>query len=141
MVGISKGFAGDGPRIVPAHLVLINQYTQQLGNSDGRVSIVELDNFKISQLMKFTPSQMMAAQNIGYGAGALEVLLHQAQLFTCRVVVVRIQHFGQFFGVDTLLLCAQEITVVEFCQVKRMRVAGLPQTQRLRHAITVAENR
>ena len=57
------------------------------------------------------------------------------------MVVVRVQHLGQFFRVDALLLGAQEIAIVEFGQVKRMRVAGLPQTQRLRHAVTVAENR
>ena len=140
MVGVSKGFAGNGPRIVPAHLVLINQHAQQLRNGNGRVSIVELNNFKIRQLMKFTPCQMMAAQNVSYRTGTLEVLLHQAQLFTRGVVIVRVQHFRQFFGVDALLLCAQEITVVKFGQVKRMRVAGLPQTQRLRYAVTVAEN-
>ncbi len=84
---------------------------------------------------------MMAAQNVSYGASALEVLLHQAQLFTRGVVVVRVQHFGEFFSVDALLLCAQKIAVIKFGQVKRMRVTGLPQTQRLRHAVTVAENR
>ena len=73
------------------------------------MSIVELNHLKISQLMQFTPCQMMAAQNVSYGASALEVLLHQAQLFTRGVVVVRVQHFGEFFSVDALLLCAQDL--------------------------------
>ena len=84
---------------------------------------------------------MMATQNVRHGAGALEVLLHQAQLFTGQVVVVRVEDFGQLLGVDALLLGAQEIAVVEFGQVKRMRVLRLPQTQRLRHAVTVAKHR
>ena len=57
------------------------------------------------------------------------------------MVVVRVEDFGQLLGVDALLLGAQEIAVVEFGQVKRMRVLRLPQTQRLRHAVTVAEHR
>ena len=83
----------------------------------------------------------MATQNVRHGAGALEVLLHQAQLFTGQVVVVRVENFGQLLGVDALLLGAQEIAVVKFGQVKRMRVLRLPQTQRLRHAVTIAKHR
>ena len=45
----------------------------------------------------------MATQNIRYRAGTLEVLLHQAQLFTGSMVVVWIENFGQFFRVDALL--------------------------------------
>ncbi len=141
MVGVSEGLAGNRPRIVPAHLVLINQHAQQFRDRDSRVSIVKLNDFVISQFVQLTPCQMMAAQNVGYGAGALEVLLHQAQLFTRGVVIVRVQHFRQFFSVDALLFCAQEIAVIKFGQVKRVRMAGLPQTQRLRYAVTVTENR
>ncbi len=56
------------------------------------------------------------------------------------MVVVWIENFGQFFRVDALLFGTQEITVVKFSQIKRMRVRRLPQTQRLRHAITIADN-
>ena len=44
------------------------------------------------------------------------------------------------YGHDALLFGTQEITVVKFSQIKRMRVRRLPQTQRLRHAITIADN-
>ena len=38
------------------------------------------------------------------------------------------------------LFGTQEITIVKFSQIKRMRMRRLPQTQRLRHAITIADN-
>ena len=141
MVGVGEGFAGDGPRIVPAHLVLIKQHAQQLRDGDGRVGVVQLDHFIIRQLMQLVASQMVATQNIGHRAGALEVLLHQAQFFPRQMVVIRIQHLGQFFGVDTLLLRAQEIAVVEFGQVERMGMFRLPQAQRLRDVIAIAKHR
>ena len=54
------------------------------------------------------------------------------------MVVVRVQHLGQFFRVDALLLGAQEIAIVEFGQVERMSVFGLPQTQRLGDVVAIA---
>src|SRR5699024_12866648 len=61
--------------------------------------IVQLNNFVIRQFVQFTPRQMMATQNIRYRTGTLEVLLHQAQLFTGSMVVVWIENFGQFFRI------------------------------------------
>ena len=140
MVGVSESFTGDGPGIIPAHLVLIDQHAQQFWNRDSWVGIVQLNNFVIRQFVQFTPRQMMATQNIRYRTGTLEVLLHQAQLFTGSMVVVWIENFGQFFRVDALLFGTQEITIVKFSQIKRMRMRRLPQTQWLRHAITIADN-
>ena len=140
MVGVSESFAGNGPGVIPAHLVLIDQHAQQFWNRDSWVGIVQLNNFVIRQFVQFTPRQMMATQNIRYRTGTLEVLLHQAQLFTGSMVVVWIENFGQFFRIDALLFGTQEITVVKFSQIKRMRMRRLPQTQRLRHAITIADN-
>ncbi len=138
VVGVGEGFAGDSPGVIPAQLVLVNQHAQQFRNGDGRVSIVQLNDLVIRQLMQFASGQMMATQNIRYRAGALEVLLHQAQFFARRVVIVGIKHLRQFFRIDTLLFRPQESAVVEFGQIKRMRVGRLPQTQRLRDAVTIA---
>ena len=141
VVGVGKGTAGDGPGVVPAQLMLVNQHAQQFRDGNGRVRVVELNDFEVRQLRQLAARQVMATQNVRHGAGALEVLLHQAQLFTGQVVVVRVENFGQLLGVDALLLGTQEIAVVKFGQVKRMGVLRLPQTQRLRHAVTVAKHR
>ena len=121
--------------------MLVNQHAQQLRNRNRRVSIVQLNNFIIRQLCQLATCQMMATQNIGNRAGALEVLLHQTQFFTRLMVIVRVEDFRQFFGVNALLFGTQEIAVVEFSQVKRMRVLSLPQTQRLSHVVAVAQHR
>ncbi len=76
VVGIGESFAGDGPGVIPAQLVLIDQHAQQFRNGDGRVGIVELDYFVIRQLCQLTTRKMVATQNIGNRTGALEVLLH-----------------------------------------------------------------
>ena len=141
VVGVGKGTAGNGPGVVPAQLMLVDQHAQQFRDGNGRVRVVELNHFEVRQLRQLAARQVMATQNVRHGAGALEVLLHQAQLFTGQVVVVRIEDFGQLLGVDALLLGPQEIAVVEFSQVKRVSVFRLPQTQRLRHAVTVAKHR
>ena len=57
------------------------------------------------------------------------------------MVIVRVKHFSQFFRVDTLLLCAQEIAIVKFGQIKWMSMGRLPQTQRLRDVITIPQHR
>ena len=66
VVGVSKGFAGDRPGVVPAQLVLVNQHAQQLRDGDGRVRIVQLDHFVIRQLGQLAACQMMTAQDIGH---------------------------------------------------------------------------
>ncbi len=141
VVGVGEGAAGDGPGVVPAQLMLVDQHAQQFRDGNGRMRIVKLNNFEVRQLSQLAARQVVSTQNVRHGAGALEVLLHQTQLFTRQMIIVRIEDFSQLLGVDPLLLGAQEVTVVEFGQVKRMRVLRLPQTQRLRHAVTVAEYR
>ncbi|MNV13208.1 hypothetical protein D3C71_1038390 [compost metagenome] len=141
VVGVSEGLASDRPGRIPAQLVLIEQYAQQFRDRDRWVSVVQLDNFVIRQLRQLTARQMMATQDIRHRTGALEILLHQAQFFTRQMVVVRVQNFGQLLGVDTLLFGTQEIAVVKFGQIERMRVFRLPQTQRLRDAVTIAQHR
>ena len=128
MVGISEGFTGDCPGVIPAHLVLIYQYTQQFRNGNSRVCVVKLNDFVIRQLVQFTPRQMMATKNVSNRTGALEVLLHQAQFFTGGMVVVWIENFSQFFRVDALLFSTQEITVIKFGKIERMSMSRLPQT-------------
>ena len=141
VVGVGEGAAGDGPGVVPAQLMLVDQHAQQFRDGNGRMRVVKLNNFEVRQLSQLAARQVVSTQNVRHGAGALEVLLHQTQLFTRQMIIVRIEDFSQLLGVDPLLLGAQEVTVVEFGQVKRMRVLRLPQTQRLRHAVTVAEYR
>ncbi len=141
VVGVGEGLAGDRPGVVPAQLMLVDQHTQQFRNGDGWVGVVQLDHFVIRQLRQFAARLVVATENVGHGAGALEVLLHQAQLFARQMVVVRVENLGQLVGVDPLLLGTQEIAVVEFGQVERMGMGRLPQTQRLRHAVTVAQHR
>ncbi len=141
VVGVSKGAAGDRPGVIPAQLVLVDQHTQQFRDRNGWVRIVKLNHFKVRQLCQLAARQVVTTQNIRHGAGALEVLLHQTQFLARQMVVVRVEHFGQLLGVDALLFGTQEIAVVKFGQVKRMRMLRLPQTQRLRHAVTVTEHR
>ena len=141
VVGVGEGAAGNRPGVIPAQLMLVDQHAQQFRNGDGRVRVVELNHFEVRQLCQLAARQMMTAQNVRHGAGALEILLHQTQFFTRQMVVVRVEDFGQLLGVDTLLLGTQEIAVVEFGQVERMSVLRLPQAQRLRHAVTVAKHR
>lgn len=83
----------------------------------------------------------MTTQNVRHGAGTLEILLHQTQLLARTVVVIWVEHLGQFFCIDTLLLGTQEITVVEFGQIERVRMGRLPQSQRLCYAVTITQYR
>ena len=71
----------------------------------------------------------------------MEILLHQAQLFTRLMVVTRIEHFTQFAGSDTGFHRVQVMAVVEFLQIERGRVAGVPQTQSLHHLVVITDDR
>ncbi len=141
VVGVSKQPAGDLPRLIPAQLMLIQQHTQHLRDSDGGMRIVELNHFEVRQAMNAASRQMVTTQDIRHRTGALEILLHQAQPLASLMVVIGIEHFGQFCRLDARLLRLQKIAVVKRREIKRMRTHCLPKTQRQRHAVAVAGHR
>src|SRR5471030_123523 len=84
---------------------------------------------------------MMTPQDICHRTGALEILLHQAQAFTGLMIIIGIEYFGEFGGVDALLFRFQKLTVVKQIEIKWMRMSGLPKAQRLGNAVAIAHHR
>lgn len=141
VVGIGEGVAGDRPGCLPLQLVFVQQNAQHFRNGDGRVGVVQLDHFVLRQLFNLAAGLMVLAQNVRHRAGALEILLHQAQALAGLMVVVRVEHLSQLVGFYALLLRLQEFAVVEIAQVERMLMGRLPQAQRLRHAVAISQHR
>ncbi|VDZ54404.1 Uncharacterised protein [Serratia odorifera] len=105
------------------------------------VGVIQLNHFVLRQVFNFSSGLMMPTQDIRHRTGTLEVLLHQTQPFTSLVVVIRVQHLGQLGRLAALFLRLQELAVVKVAQVERMRMARLPQAQRLADAVTITEYR
>lgn len=121
--------------------MLIEQNAHQLGDGDGRVRIVELDHLILRQIVDTASGQMVSAQDIGQRAGAVEVLLHQAQPLSRRVIIVGIEYLGQLGSLYALTLGVQKLPAIKAVQVEGVIVAGDPQTQWLADSVTVADHR
>ncbi len=141
MVSVGEDVAGNTPRLLPLQLMLIQQQAQHFRDGDSGMGIVKLDHLIIGQLRQRAARQVMTAQNIRHRAGALEILLHQTQPLAFLMVIVGIEHLGQLRRIDAPLLRLQEFAVVEQRQVERVRVGRLPQAQRLRDAVAIADDR
>jgi len=106
--------------------MLIQQQTHQLRDSQRRMGVIKLDHFMIGQGFDAASGPMMATQNVSQCAGALKILLHQTQFFTVLMIVIGVEHFGEFFSINTLLFRAQKVAVVKATEVKRLGMFRLP---------------
>ena len=62
-------------------------------------------------------------------AGDQEILLLQAQLFTCLFLIIRIENFGYIFSCDFIFHRAKKVTPVEILKIKPFGCLGFPQPE------------
>jgi hypothetical protein len=80
VVGVPAGIDGDLPRLVPRHIVEIDEDAHQLGDGDARMGVVELDRRAVGQGMERAVMAAVALHEILKRGGDEEILLAQAQL-------------------------------------------------------------
>src|SRR5215469_15194019 len=94
VVGVSKGVAGDVPRRIPVHPVVVDEQVHQLGDCDGRVRVVELHCPFLMERLQRAIQLAMDPNHVLQRAAYEEVLLLQAQRLALGQFVVRVKHFG-----------------------------------------------
>ena len=94
VVGVSEGVGNDVPSLLPAVAALVEEYSHQLRDSEGRVSIVDVDSNLLVEVLQCAVYVHVAHYDIADGSGAHEVLLAQTERLALEVVIVRVKNLG-----------------------------------------------
>ena len=141
MIRVGQRFLCDLPGPVPPQIGFIEQNPHQLGNSQGRVSIVELDSNFLWKPAPIGITVPEAPNQIGERAGHQEILLHEAEGLSHARGVVRIQHSGQGFGREGFGQGADEITAAEFLKIEKIGCGCGPEPKRIDGLASIAHHR
>ena len=131
MVSVAERGHRDAPGLRPIHPMLIDQQAHQLGYSDCRMRVVQLDGGVIGQCCQCFKLDQVACDQILQRGGGKEELLAQAQLLAGFGVVARIQNAGDSLGAHAVAQRAHVVAAVELLQVQRLGRARGPQAQRI----------
>ncbi len=140
VAGVREALLGDGPGLVPLHLLLVDQHPHQLRYADHGVGVVELEDDPLRQVAQIEVLGQHEVEEVVNGRGDEEVLLLQPQFLALRRGVLGVEHLGDVLReglrADGLLV----VTGVEDPQVERVGGDRPPQPQRVHPAVLVARD-
>ena len=141
VIGVAEGLAGDLPGLLPAHGVLVGQEPHQLGDGDRRMGVVELGAELLVEAFQRQLLDLHDPQHVLQRARHEEVLLGQPQFLALDVLVIRVEHLRQVLRHHLLADRALIVAAVELGKVEGFRRFRLPQPQRVRGVVAIAEDR
>jgi hypothetical protein len=139
VVRVRERLGGDGPRVVPAEAVHVEQEAHQLGHSQRGVRVVELHGELVGELVDGRALQQQP-DAVLQRARHEEVLLLEAQLATSLGVVARIEHLGDVLAADLGLDGAPVVALLKGAEVELLGRDGRPQAQEVGVVGAVAEH-
>ena len=129
VVGVSDRLAGDVPRLLPAHVVLVHQDAHELGDDQGRVGVVDVQHMLVREVFERAVLGLVLGADVLDRGGHEEVLLLEAQGLALAVVILRIQHHGDGLRHGVLFERLEVLAGREQLHVQRDRALGFPQAQ------------
>ena len=92
MIGVSKSVCDNVPRLCPAITAFVQHYSHQLGNSESRVSIINMYGNLFVKIVQCSVYIHMTHYYVTYGSGAHKILLTKSQGFSVQMVVIGVKH-------------------------------------------------
>ncbi len=125
-------------------IALNHQQTNQLGNGNDRVRVVELYRKHLREIVKRAVLCLMLFQRIGKRSRTEEILLFEAQCLALAGVIIGIQTAREILCSNGLGSRLQIMLVVEGVEIKCIDRLSLPQAQgtdmRLTALLRIPEN-
>ena len=103
MVGVGDGSCNDIPGLIPVIAAFIQHNTHQLGNSQYRMGVIQMNGYYIRQIIQCTIISQVTLDDILYRSRYEEILLAQTQTLAFGMVILRIKYTGNAFGQCFLL--------------------------------------
>ena len=129
MVGVGDGGGDDTPGLIPAQTVFVHHYAHELGDDEGGVSVVYLDNVVLGEGADIAVALHVLSDDALCGRGHEEILLLQAQGLALDVVVGGIEHLGDDLGHGALLKALDVLALGEQVHIQGCGAAGVPEAQ------------
>ena len=130
VAGVGEGATGDGPCLLPAHPVLVDEQPHQLGDRQHGVGVVELDDDLVRESLPVAVAEPEPADDVPQRAADQEILLLEPQLPAGLGAVAGVQHLGQVLRAHLRLDGLRVVAGVEQAQIERLRAGpGAPQPE------------
>ena len=140
MVGVSAGLRRDLPCLVPAQVFLIQEDPHQLGHSHRRVGVVHMEGCLLIELTDIAVVLFILCNSFLYTCGNEEILLFQTKLFTCVMLICRIEDLNDVLCQVFLLNGIHVITLVEGIQLEIHDSLCIPYTEGIYHTVVVTND-
>ena len=140
MIGVSTGLCGYFPCLVPAKTFLIHEDTHKLCNRYGRMGIVQLEGCLLIELTDIAVVLFILCNSFLYTCGNEEILLFQTKLFTCVMLICRIEDLNDVLCQVFLLNGIHVITLVEGIQLEIHDGLCIPYAKRIYHTVVVTND-
>ena len=141
MVRICTGLCCHIPCFLPCEPFLIDEKTHQLRHCHGRVGIIHLNRYLFVEFTHITVFLFILFKHCLQACGNKEILLFQTKLFSCIVIVIRIQYIYDQFCKILLLYGFVIISSVKCVQLEICDRLCIPHTQCIDYVITVSHDR
>lgn len=129
VVRIVDAGGNDGPCLVPAEAVVIEQQAHELGDDERRVRVVDLDDVVLGKVAHRAVARAMGAQDALRRRRDEEILLADAQGLALDVVVRRVEHLRDDLGHRALLQTLDIAAGGEEVHVEVVRAVRLPEAE------------
>ena len=140
MVGVGHGSGGQIPCLVPFESVVVHEQSHQLGNTEGRMGIVHLEDQLVGQVGQVGVVAQVLLQSGLQGGGNEEILLFQTQLLAVPVVILGIKNITDRPGQSFLLHGLLVVALVEGLQREVDDGLGVPDPQSIYEAVAIADD-
>ena len=141
MVCVRTCFCCHIPCLFPCQAFLIDQKTHQLRHCDCRMCVVHLNRHFFIELAYVTVFLFILLEHCLQACGNKEILLFQTKLFSCIVIVIRIQYIYDQFCKILLLYGFVIISSVKCVQLEICNGFCIPHTQCIDHMVAVSYDR
>ena len=141
MVCIRTGLCRHIPCFLPVQPFLVDQQAHQLGNRNGRMSIIHLDHDFLVQLPDIAVFLLVFRDQRLQARGNEEILLFQTELFPRIMVIVRVKDVNDQFCQVFLLYRFMVISSVKLIQLEVGNCLCIPYAQRIHHMVAVSDDR
>ena len=129
VVGVGADRNDRLPRLFPRIKIFVHKDPHQLGDTQRRVGIVDVDCHLIRQVVKRAVDRHMVSDNALAGSRHHKILLGKAQQLALGMVIRRIQHLGNDLRIGALLHGTGILSLREKSHIEVVDVPCTPQPE------------
>ena len=141
MIGIAKRALGNAPGEIPVKVLFVHEHAHQFCDGNTRMSVVELNDDLLRELVKRFVLLFIATKNVCDRARDEEVLLLETQHLAFKSSIIGVQNLGDTLRIYLLFHRAPVIALVEQPQVEILRRLCAPKSQRINVVALVANDK